>query len=236
MIDGIRIIKTADEVAAIRAACEDTGKIYGLVARKLRAGISESDLRLEVLSQLEKMGVTTFGELIQGGQSASIPHQPTGSRVFREGDAVIVDFVAAREGYLGDMTRTFAIGDTSDEIHTAYRLVRNAHDAAIDAIRPGVTCEFIDAVARNVIEGGGLGDYFVHRLGHGIGLDVHEPPYLVKGNRTVLRPGMCLTVEPGVYIAGQFGIRIEDVVAVTQDGCEVLSDSVPTDLSDAFQE
>lgn len=234
LIESIRMIKTPQELAAIRAACDDTGKIYALIDKRLRAGISELDLRRDVIGQLEKMGVTPFGELIQGGESASVPHQRTGSRQFREGDAVIVDFVASKECYLGDMTRTFAVGDVSDEIKRAYAVVRDAQRAAIAAIRPGIPCESIDSAARTIIENAGLGDYFVHRLGHGIGMDVHEAPYFVRGNKTRLQPGMVLTVEPGVYVPGQFGIRIEDVIAVTAGGCDVLTRAVPTDFSPAF--
>ena len=234
LIEGIRMIKSAGELEAMRAACEETGRIYGIVAKKLRAGVSEIELRSEVIHALEILGVNPFGDIIQGGESASVPHQPTGSRVFRDGDAVIVDFVAARGGYLGDMTRTFAVDGVSEEIKAAYRVVRAAQAKAISTIRPGLTCEAIDAAARSVIETGGLGDFFVHRLGHGIGMDVHEPPYFARGNKTVLRAGMCLTVEPGVYLPGQFGIRIEDVIAVTSSGCEVLTRAVPTDVSPAF--
>jgi len=235
LIDNIRMIKTPEEVAAIRAACEDTGRIYPLISKKLRAGISELELRCDVIAQLERSGLTPFGDIIQGGESASIPHQPTGPRIFRDGDTVIVDFVCTRDGYLGDMTRTFAVdGGVPDEAKRAYRAVRNAQAAAIHAIKPGIACETIDAAARSVIEQAGLGDYFVHRLGHGIGMDVHELPYFVKGNRQLLRPGMCITVEPGVYLPGQFGVRIEDVVVVTPGGCEVLTRGVPTDVSPVF--
>jgi Xaa-Pro aminopeptidase len=234
LIETIRMVKTPEEVAAVRAACEDTGKIYPLVAKRLRPGISEVDLQVEVVGPLEKAGLTPFGDLIQGGESASVPHQPTGTRRFRNGDVVIVDFVCARDGYLGDMTRTFAVDGVTEEIKRAYRAVRDAQAAAIDAIRPGVTCESVDAAARAVIERAGLGAFFVHRLGHGIGLDVHEPPYFVQGNSQPLRPGMCITVEPGVYLPGRFGIRIEDVIAVTPSGCDVLTADVPKEFSTAF--
>jgi Xaa-Pro dipeptidase len=235
LIESIRIIKTPEEIAAIRAACEDTGQIYPLVGRHLAPGLSEVELQGQVISQLQRAGLSPFGDLIQGGESASIPHQPTGARRFRQGDAVIVDFVCAREGYLGDMTRTFAVGQVSDEIVAAYGVVRQAQAAALAALRPGKTCEAIDQVARSVIEDAGLGEFFTHRLGHGIGLDVHEPPYLVQGNRQRLEPGMCVTIEPGVYVPGRYGIRIEDTVAVTATGCEVLSSSVATDVSPVFQ-
>lgn len=235
LIESIRIRKSPAEFAVLRAACEDTGRIYPLVSRRLAAGLSELELQYAVITDLRRGGVAPHGDLIQGGESASIPHQPSGPRRFREGDAVIVDFAATRDGYFGDMTRTFAIGEVSGEIKDAYRAVREAQAAAIAAIRPGVSCESVDQVARSIIERAGFGDYFVHRLGHGIGLDIHEPPYLVAGNAQVLRSGMCMTVEPGVYLPGQFGIRIEDVVAVVDSGCEVLSRAVQTDVSPVFR-
>lgn len=230
ILDSIREVKSPEEIEAIRAACHDTGLIYDLVSRRLQPGISEHELSREVIEQLVKMGVTPFGDLIQGGESAAIPHQPAGPRRFRDGDSVIVDFVARKQGYLGDMTRTFALGRASDDFVRAYQTVRAAQQAAIRAARPGVSCESVDAAARSVIESAGLGAYFTHRLGHGIGLDVHEPPYLVRGNARRLEVGMCMTVEPGVYLPGRFGIRIEDVIAITADGSEVLSNSVPTDV------
>ncbi len=230
ILDEIREIKTPEEIAAIRAACQDTGLIYDLVSRRLQPGISEHELSREVCEQLVKLGVTPFGDLIQGGENAAIPHQPAGKRRFRDGDAVIVDFVARRSGYLGDMTRTYALGRASEDFAKAYQAVRAAQHAAICAARPGVSCESVDAAARAVIESARLGDYFTHRLGHGIGLDVHEPPYLVRGNARRLEVGMCMTIEPGVYVPGRFGIRIEDVITITPGGSEILSDSVPTDV------
>jgi Xaa-Pro aminopeptidase len=234
VIESVRICKSPAEVEAIRAACVDTGRIYSVVDELLCPGLSELELAGAAHERLRAAGIHPWGDLIQGGESASVPHQRAGQRRFREGDAVIVDFVAMRQGYLGDMTRTFALGDVSVEIQRAYATVRSAQQAAIELARPGVTCEALDAAARGVIEAAGLGPYFLHRLGHGIGLDVHEPPYLVRGNRMPLAPGMCVTIEPGVYVAGQFGIRIEDVIVITEDGAEVLSRDVPTDVSPQF--
>jgi|CXWL01.1.fsa_nt_gi Xaa-Pro aminopeptidase len=234
IIREVRIRKTSAELLAITAACRDTGKIYPLISAGLRAGISEKQLAVDVLQRLRDMGMSPYGELIQGGETASVPHQHAGARTFRDGDAVIVDFVCSRVGYLGDMTRTFALGAVSDEIKRAYDAVRRAQRAAIKAIRPGVTCGQVDSAARSVIESAGLGEFFTHRTGHGIGLEVHEPPYLVKAGAQRLEPGMVVTVEPGVYVPGQFGIRIEDVVAVTESGHEVLSADVATDVSPAF--
>ncbi len=234
LIESVRQIKSQEEIAAIRRACDDTGRIYPLVGQRLVPGMPERDLARDVLDRLRDDGLSPWGQLIQGGESASVPHLPSGPRQFQDGDLVIVDFVCQRDSYLGDMTRTFAIGQPTDEMREAYAVVRSAQAVAIEAIRPGVSCESVDRAARRVIEKAGLGDCFVHRLGHGIGLDVHEAPYLVRGNTQKLEPGMCVTVEPGVYLPGRFGIRIEDVVAVTEDGCEILSNTVPTDVSEAL--
>lgn len=234
VIDGVRVRKSPAEIVAMRAAAQDTGCIYAAMTKVLRPGISELDALAEAMESLRGARITKWGDLVQSGPSASIPHQRTGRRVMQPGDAVIVDFVAQREGYLGDMTRTFAIESVSDEVYQAYGVVRDAQAAAIEAIRPGVTCESIDHAARSVIEAAGLGGYFVHRTGHGIGLDVHEAPYLVHGNKTLLEPGMVVTVEPGVYLPGRFGVRIEDVVAVTDGGHDVLSRDTPTDVSSQF--
>lgn len=234
IIQSVRIVKTPAEIDAIRAACTDTGKIFPLVRDAIRPGISELELRDAVLGRLANGSFKAVGELIQGGENAAIPHKPTGNRRFAAGDAVIVDFVAAHQAYVGDMTRTFSVGRPSTEIRRAYDVVRDAQHAAIDAVRPGITCEALDTAARRVIDAAGLGPYFIHRLGHGIGLDIHEPPFLVQGNGASLEAGMCMTIEPGVYVPGRFGIRIEDVVVVTPDGCDVLSGDVPTDVSEAF--
>ena len=232
VIAKVRSTKSPEEVDAMRTASEDTGRIYPLIAKHLQTGVSELELGRQVLGELKAAGLMPVGDLIQGGENASVPHRPAGPRLFRNGDAVIVDFVCRHQGYLGDLTRTCVIGAPSEDIKRAYRVVRDAQRTAIDFIRPGVACEDVDAVARAVIDSAGFGEYFSHRLGHGIGLDVHEPPYLVQGNPQRLEVGMCMTIEPGIYVPGCFGIRIEDVVAVTPDGCEVLSRDVPTDVSD----
>lgn len=234
LIDYVRMTKSPEEIDAIRDACRDTGRIYEVVGETLRAGMSEIELKQVCFDRLHREGIGWWGELIQGGENGAVPHRRTGDRRFQEGDAVVVDFVAQRGGYLGDMTRMFVIGRPSDDLRRVYRVVREAQQAAIRSVRPGVTCESIDAAARDVICAAGLGEQFTHRTGHGIGLDVHEPPYIVRGNRDLVRPGMCFTIEPGVYVPGRFGVRIEDVVVVTADGCEVLTGGVPTDVCPAL--
>jgi Xaa-Pro aminopeptidase len=168
--------------------------------------------------------------MVQFGPGAAMPHGQTGRRRLGDGDSVVVDFVIHDQGYYGDMTRTYFAGDMNKSARIAFEAVRDAHRAAIDAARPGITCEALDRVARGVIERAGLGDCFTHRLGHGIGLDGHEPPYLVGGNGEQLVSGMCVTIEPGVYVPGQFGVRIEDVIVITDHGCNVVSEGVPVEM------
>jgi len=230
-IGGARIVKHETEIEAIRAACGDVAKVYAFVEPRLQAGVSEAALWEDTARHLRQSGVDQVCLLIQGGETASEPHASAGDRLLAAGDAVVVDCVCVKNGFHGDLTRSFAVGQPSDEVRMAYRVVRAAQQTAIQTIRPGVSCEEVDAAARSLIERAGLGRFFTHRLGHGIGLDGHEPPYLRQGNPQKLEAGMCVTVEPGVYVPGRFGIRIEDVVAVTAEGCEVLSKDLPTDVS-----
>jgi len=234
VIGAVRIAKHPQEVEAIRAACQDAAETYAFLGPRLREGLSETDLCEDAARHLRQSGSNPVCLLIQGGQTASVPHAAAGNRRIVEGDAVVVDCVCRKHGYHGDLTRTLAVGRPADEVRAAYRVVRTAQQAAINMIRPGVSCEAVDAAARSVIEQAGLGRFFTHRLGHGIGLDGHEPPYLRRGNPQMLAPGMCMTVEPGVYVPGRFGIRVEDVVVVTDAGCEVLSKDLATGVSPAL--
>jgi len=163
VIEAVRAVKTEEEVAAIRAACGDAGKIYPMVAERLRVGLSEIALSRDVLTELRREGVSPVGDLIQGGRTASVPHRRAGQRRLQSGDAVIVDFVCEKDGYLADLTRTLSLGRPGDEVRRAYGVVRDAQRRAIEAVRPGVSCEAVDRAARSVIEAAGLGAYFVHR-------------------------------------------------------------------------
>ncbi len=236
VLESVRLIKSDAELDVMREAARATGRIYGIVKPILAPGISEVEAARRADAGFAALGYTPGHSLLQGGPNAAVPHQPSNARPIAEGDLVIVDYVAAQHSYLGDMTRTFAVGRPGEKARRAYRVVREAQRAAIAACRPGATCESVDAAARRVVEEAGLGEFFIHRTGHGIGLDVHEPPYLVAGNRQPLAAGMVVTVEPGVYVPGEFGVRIEDVVAVTPDGPRVLSDGVATDVSEELRD
>jgi Xaa-Pro aminopeptidase len=185
---------------------------------------------MDRLNQLmtERGMAPMFGICASGPNSAS-PHYNTGERVIEAGDAVIFDWGGELNGYLSDMTRTVVIGEPSDEYRKVYDIVLRANQAAFAAVRPGVPCEDVDRAARDVITDAGYGEHFIHRVGHGLGLDVHEEPYMVSGNTLPLAPGMVFSDEPGIYLDGKFGIRIEDTVVCTKDGAERIN-SAPRDL------
>lgn len=230
----VRLCKSPAEQAALRAAHRKGERIFlALRDGLLRAGPSEAELARELLVRFEPEGLRV-GPLIQSGPNGAIPHNPPGERRLQAGDTVVVDSVIRWHGYTSDLTRTFALGAPSPRARQAYRVVRAAQAAAIAAARPGVPCCELDRIAREVIAQGGFGPFFTHRLGHGIGIECHEPPYLNGGNPEPLRVGMCLTIEPGVYVPGEFGIRIEDDIIITADGCELIRGDLTTDVTDAF--
>jgi Xaa-Pro aminopeptidase len=146
-------------------------------------------------------------------------------RTIEDGDMVVLDFGGLQDGYGSDTTRTVHVGEPTDEEREVFEIVRRAQQAAFEAVRPGIACQEIDRVARKVITDAGYGEYFIHRTGHGIGLTTHEPPYMVEGETHPLKPGMCFSIEPGIYLPGRFGVRIEDIVTVTEDGGRRLNNT-----------
>ncbi|MDQ4005896.1 MAG: aminopeptidase P family protein [Actinomycetota bacterium] len=161
--------------------------------------------------------------IVGSGPNGASPHHEPGGREILAGDGVVLDFGGRTGGYCSDISRTVAVGAPSPEFKHVYEIVREAQEEAFRAVAPDVPAQDVDRAAREVIERSGYGDLFVHRTGHGIGLEVHEPPYIVEGNREPLRPGMCFSIEPGIYLPGQFGVRIEDIVAVTEKGARRLN-------------
>ncbi|MFC4549747.1 MULTISPECIES: M24 family metallopeptidase [Halorussus] len=230
VLDDLRIRKDDAEIAALRRA----GALADEVSVEIRAlgeeavGMTESELAAEIERLLGERGGddVAFGTIAGSGPNGAKPHHRHGDREIERGDPVVLDFGAYVDGYPGDQTRTVVFaGDPPAEYPEVHEVVAEAQQAAVDAVEPGVAAEAVDRAARDVIEAAGYGEEFVHRTGHGVGLDVHEDPYIVDGNDLKLEPGMVFSVEPGVYLPGEFGVRIEDLVVVTNDGCERLNDS-----------
>ena len=230
---GCRMVKDAHELALMRRACAITLTAYRAVFASLSEGLSVAQVSGWVAAAHRRLGVRG-GALVLFGPDAAFPHGTAKPRTLKAGDVVLVDGGCRVHGYSSDITRTAVFGaPPTDRQRRVWDLVRKAQAAAFDAARPGVECQAIDAAARKVIEDGGFGPgyaFLTHRLGHGIGLDGHEWPYMVRGNRTRLLAGMTFTDEPGIYIPGELGIRHEDTVAVTENGCENL---VPEVVGDA---
>jgi Xaa-Pro aminopeptidase len=231
-VQNLRLLKDPAELASIsRAVDVSHGALMGILAI-LRAGITEKEVACELEYGMKKLGAeaAAFPTIVASGPRAALPHAQPGLRKFRKGDMVIIDYGAVVDGYRSDETCTFIIGGVKGESGRIYGIVKEAHDRAIDAIRPGVSCREIDRIARAVIEGRGFGDHFSHGTGHGVGLDVHENPRLSTTGEAVLETGMVVTVEPGIYLPGRMGVRIEDMVVVEEGGCRVLT-KTPKDMT-----
>jgi Xaa-Pro dipeptidase len=212
----LRMVKTSEEIEAIRRAIATAVPRFSEAFASLAPGSVESDVSRR------------FGgeNVVQFGPSSALPHGASGPRALSRGEAVLIDAWDRPEGYFYDITRSTFFGTPTDEYRKVWSIVLDAQTAAIERAAPGVPCHEVDAAAREVIDRAGYGDAFTHRLGHGLGIDVHEPPYMVGHDRTVLEPGMTFTSEPGIYLLGRFGVRIEDDVLVTERGAESLSPRV----------
>ncbi|MGI9001739.1 MAG: M24 family metallopeptidase [Pseudonocardia sp.] len=228
----LRMRKDAAEVAQLRAAGAAIDRVHARMAEFLKAGRTEAQVGADIAAAIVEEGHTGAAFVIVGsGPNGASPHHDVSERVIETGDVVVVDIGGPLPGgYNSDCTRSYAVGaEPAAAVREAYAVLLDAQERAVRAVRPGVTAEEIDAAAREPITAAGLGEGFVHRTGHGIGLDVHEEPYIVGGNPLPLEPGMAFSVEPGVYVEGEWGARIEDIVVVTEDGCERLN-SRPREL------
>jgi Xaa-Pro aminopeptidase len=226
----LREIKTADELALMRRSAEVTDSVYESSLPHIREGMTELQLQDIVTQEYARFGTKPAFALICFGPNTAIPHHHVGEARLRRGSLVVMDIGCLLQDYASDITRTFSFCSPEQEAHEVYNIVHQAHCAAFEVGRPGVTCEAIDAAARKVIEEAGYGEYFIHRTGHGIGLSTHEPPYIVEGNRQPLQVGMCFSDEPGIYLPGRFGVRIENIVTVEADGLRHLNAVPPEKL------
>jgi Xaa-Pro aminopeptidase len=222
----LRMRKDTAEIAALRRAGAAIDRVHARMAEFVRVGRTEAAAGADIAAAIVEEGHTTADFVIVGsGPNGASPHHALSDRVIEAGDVVVVDIGGpVAEGYCSDSTRTYVLGEPREaDVAGTYAVLQAAQQAAVDAVRPGVVAQDVDAAARTVIADAGFGEYFIHRTGHGIGLDVHEDPYIVAGNTMPLEEGMAFSVEPGIYQPGRWGARIEDIVVVTADGVEPLN-------------
>jgi Xaa-Pro dipeptidase len=232
---GCRMVKSNHEIELMQLANKVTLAAYEAAYGGLREGMRQSELADLIAAAYERLGFP--GEAsVQVGEYSALPHGSVAPQIIREGTIVIVDDGCTVEGYQSDITRTFVLGKASDKMKKVFEIVHQAQTAALKAARPGLECQVVDAAARKVITDAGYGPdykYFTHRVGHGIGMDGHEWPYLVRGNSTLMTANMTFSDEPGIYIRGEFGIRLEDDMHITEDGAELFTPQSPS-LEDPF--
>jgi Xaa-Pro aminopeptidase len=227
IIEERRMLKSAEEIAIIRRSVDLNSAAYARVLKRIRPGVRELDIAAEIEFQMKVLGAEkpAFDTIVAAGPRAALPHAHPGSYRLGGNELLLIDMGASLQGYCSDMTRTVHLGKPPKKIRDLYNAVLEAQLAGIAAVRPGVTAGKVDAAARNVLKKHHLDKAFVHSTGHGLGLEIHEPPRLGRKDPTKLEAGMAITIEPGAYIEGFAGIRIEDTVLVTQNGCEVLTPS-----------
>ena len=225
LVEQLRMVKTNEEVALIRASVATNSAAFEAVVRQIKPGMSENDVAAELDYQMRKLGAesTAFETIVASGARTAWPHaRPTG-KTLNANELLLIDVGACQGGYMSDMTRMLFIGKPEKKIRAAYAAVLKAQLAAIDAVRDGAATRKVDAAARLVLEAVGLQKAFVHSTGHGLGLEIHEPPRIGKKDKAKLKAGMVITIEPGAYVEGVGGFRVEDTVLVTATGCEVLT-------------
>jgi Xaa-Pro dipeptidase len=228
----VRASKDESELQAMRKAIDFAETALEATLAHVRVGMTEHELAGELTLQLLQAGSEPelpFSPIVAAGPNSALPHGLPGERKLQQGDLLLIDWGANHRGYISDITRTFSIGAPDPELERIHRIVQQANRAGRNAIRPGSECATVDDAARAVISEAGYADFFTHRTGHGIGLDVHEPPFIRGDNAEKLVPGMTFTVEPGIYLTGRGGVRIEDDVVVTSEGSQTLT-SLPRDL------
>jgi Xaa-Pro aminopeptidase len=228
----IRMVKDDDEIAALQAAATAVDEIAVEMRGQSFAGRTELEVHRELVDRMLTLGHerSNFAIVAAGANAASPHHEPSAGRRIAEGELVLCDFGGTMHGYCSDITRMYAVGEPSAEARETYAVLRAAQETAFQAATVGTPCAEVDAAARRVIADAGFGDYFVHRVGHGIGQEAHEEPYMVAGNDLPLAPGHAFSVEPGIYLPGRFGMRLEDIVVATEAGPRRLNEA-PRDLA-----
>jgi Xaa-Pro aminopeptidase len=228
-LGALRMRKDASEFAALKMNAGIADRAMQKAFAAIRPGMSETELAAAIKGRFSEEGATPAFWIVGSGGNGAFPHHQTGARKLEEGDAVVIDIGGRKNGFPSDITRMAVVGHAPEGYGQIHTIVENAVKAALKAARPGVKAKEVDAAARGVIADAGYGQYFTHRTGHGMGIDGHEPPYLTATSETVLEEGMVFSIEPGIYLPGRFGIRLEEIVILREDGPEILS-SLPRDV------
>jgi Xaa-Pro aminopeptidase len=222
----LRAVKDSDELERLAEAGRAADASFMEIIGVQFAGRTENEVAADLAGLLMKHGHSQVDFTVVGsGPNGANPHHEAGERTIQPGDMVVLDFGGLKDGYGSDTTRTVHVGPATDEERKVFEIVRAAQQAGFEAVRPGIACQEIDRAARKVITDAGYGEYFIHRVGHGIGVTTHEPPYMVEGEERLIEPGMCFSIEPGVYLPERFGVRIEDIVVATEDGGRRLNNT-----------
>ncbi|MFF3761320.1 aminopeptidase P family protein [Streptomyces sp. NPDC002185] len=228
----LRGVKDAHELDRIAAAGAAADQAYHEILKVRFEGREETEVAADLARLLMEFGHSQVDFTVVGsGPNGANPHHEAGDRVIERGDMVVLDFGGLKHGYGSDTTRTVHVGEPTDEERRVHDLVREAQQAGFEAVRPGAACQEVDRAARKVITDAGYGEYFIHRTGHGIGVTTHEPPYMIEGEELPIVPGMCFSIEPGVYLPGRFGVRIEDIVTATEDGAGRRFNNTPHEMA-----
>lgn len=228
----LRSRKDAEELEALQRAAAATDALIPIAYAACKPGAAEVEIAQAIGQAIAQGGnADSFAPIVGAGVNGASPHHNTGATQIKTGDVVILDFGAMTDGYHGDITRTVAVGMASSEAKRVYDIVYRAYSAGAAAVQPGATAQDVDAATRKVITDAGYGEFFIHRTGHGIGLDDHETPYILAGNETLLQPGHCFSIEPGIYLPGKFGVRLENIVTVQEDGtARVLNEPLSPEI------
>lgn len=235
-IDQLRLIKTPQEIQKLRRAAFIANQAFTQMLAETKPAMSELDFAATLEFYARRLGAAkmSFDTIVASGANSALPHAKPTYKVFESGDLVTVDFGVVYQGYCSDMTRTFAIGRLNDRQKEIYHVVQRAQSEALAAVKSGMPAKAIDNIARSIITEAGYGEYFGHATGHGVGLDIHENPRIAAASEVILRPGMVITIEPGIYIPGVGGVRIEDLVVVTEDGSDVLTAEITKELLEIY--
>ncbi len=225
LVETLRMVKSAEEIEAIRGAAQTTSQVFRDVLPRLRPGVTELEAAAEIDYRMRRRGASgpAFETIVASGARSALPHAHPTAKAFAPREPVLLDMGAVRDGYASDMTRTVFLGGAKAAARRIYRAVLEAQHAALAAVREGVTAAYVDRQARLALRARKLDRFFLHSTGHGLGLEIHESPRVGRKDKTRLRAGMVITIEPGVYVEGLGGVRIEDTVLVTGDGCEILT-------------